>query len=154
MDQNMENIDFHTFFSVTLKHGKYWFSHIFFCNFKTMVSTAIKLWFLSSLEHFWSDPIDNLSKVVFLLRKCTKSSKNKVGGSTPLSITVCRYRPVKWNKNKRTKKCSKCVVLYLYTVDWFWFTLLDNFRYTTVSMQSDSQKPQIEQTNCAESRLV
>ena len=33
MAQNMENIDF-----------------------GTMVSTEVKLWFLSSLEHFWPDP--------------------------------------------------------------------------------------------------
>ena len=39
--QNMENIDFHNFF---------------YCNFTTMVSTEVKLWFLSSLEHFWPDP--------------------------------------------------------------------------------------------------
>ena len=38
------------------KHGKYWFSHIFHCNFTTMVSTEAKLWFLSSLEHFRPNP--------------------------------------------------------------------------------------------------
>ena len=38
MAQNMENID------------------IFHCNFTTMVSTEVKLWFLSSLEYFWPDP--------------------------------------------------------------------------------------------------
>ena len=38
MVQNMENID------------------IFRCNFTTMASTEVKLWFLSSLEHFWADP--------------------------------------------------------------------------------------------------
>ena len=41
MAQNMENIDF---------------SHIFHRNFTTMFSTEVKLWFLSSLEHFWPDP--------------------------------------------------------------------------------------------------
>ena len=41
MAQNMENIDFRIFFTVTSQ---------------TMVSTEVKLWFLSSLEHFWPDP--------------------------------------------------------------------------------------------------
>ena len=35
---------------------KYWFSHIFHYNFTTMAFTEVKLWFLSSLEHFWPDP--------------------------------------------------------------------------------------------------
>ena len=48
MAQNMENIDF---------------SHIFHCNFTAMVSTEVKLWFLSSLEHFWPDPWDTFSEV-------------------------------------------------------------------------------------------
>ena len=38
------------------KRGKYWFLHIFYCNITAMVSTEVKLWFLSSLEHFWPDP--------------------------------------------------------------------------------------------------
>ena len=38
------------------KHEKYWFSHIFHCNFTTMASTEVKLLFWSSLEHFWPDP--------------------------------------------------------------------------------------------------
>ena len=42
MAQNIENID--------------WFSHIFYYNFTTVVSAEVKLWFLSSLEHFWPDP--------------------------------------------------------------------------------------------------
>ena len=38
------------------KHRKYWFTHVFHCNFTTIVSTEVKLWFLSSCEHFWPDP--------------------------------------------------------------------------------------------------
>ena len=69
MAQNMENIDF----------------LIFYCNFTTMVSTEVKLWFLSSLEHFWSDPWDNLSEVALFFEKMHKVFKNKAQGcSTPL----------------------------------------------------------------------
>ena len=46
MAQNIENIDFRTFFTVTSKQ----------------FSTEVNLWFLSSLEHFWPDPLDTLSK--------------------------------------------------------------------------------------------
>ena len=68
------------------KHGKYWFSHIFHCNFTTVVSTEVKLWFLSSLEHFWPDPKDTLSEVALFFEKMHKVFKNKVQGcSTPLS---------------------------------------------------------------------
>ena len=41
MVQNMENIDFGTFFTVTSQQ---------------MVCTEVNLWILSSLEHFWPDP--------------------------------------------------------------------------------------------------
>ena len=41
MVQNMQNIDFRTFFNY---------------NFTTMAFTEVKLWFLSSLELFWPDP--------------------------------------------------------------------------------------------------
>ena len=40
MAQNMENIDFRTFF---------------YCFFTTMISTEVQLWFLISLENFWPD---------------------------------------------------------------------------------------------------
>ena len=43
MVQNMENIDFRTFFAVTSQQ-------------LTMASTEVKLWFLSSEEHLWPDP--------------------------------------------------------------------------------------------------
>ena len=59
------------------KHGKYWFSHIFHCNFTTMVSTEVRLWFLSSLEHFWPDPQETLSEVALLFEKMHKVFKNK-----------------------------------------------------------------------------
>ena len=39
------------------KHIKY---------FTKMASTEVKLRFLSSLEHFWPDPLDTLSKVAFI----------------------------------------------------------------------------------------
>ena len=67
------------------KHGKYWFLHIFHCNFTTMVSTEVKLWFLSSLEHFWPDPKGALSKVALFFEKMHKVFKNKAQRcSTPL----------------------------------------------------------------------
>ena len=57
------------------KHGKYWFSHIFHCNFTTMVSTEVNC-------DFWvpwniSDQIHRIlcPKLLYFLRKCTKSSK-------------------------------------------------------------------------------
>ena len=59
------------------KHGKYWFSHIFHCYVTTMVSTEVKLWFLSSLEHFWPDPYDTLSEVALFFEKMHKVFKNK-----------------------------------------------------------------------------
>ena len=62
MAQNMENIDFDTFF---------------YYNFTTMISIEVKPWFLSSLEHFWPDPYDTLSTVALLFEKMHKVSKNK-----------------------------------------------------------------------------
>ena len=76
------------------KHGKYWFSYIFHCNFTTMVSTEVKLWFLSSLEHFWPYPWDTLSEVALFFEKMHKVFKNKAQGcSTPLKRTFRKY----WN---------------------------------------------------------
>ena len=65
----MENLDF----------------DIFQCNFINMVFTEIKLWFLSSFEHFWPDPQDTLSKVALFCKKMYKVLKNKTQGCcTPL----------------------------------------------------------------------
>ena len=51
-----------------------------------MVSIGVKLWFLSSLEHFWPDPEDTLSEVALFFEKMHKVFKNKAqGSSTPLS---------------------------------------------------------------------
>ena len=50
-----------------------------------MASTEVKLWFLSSLEHFWPDPWVTLSKVALFFEKMQKVFKNKAQGfSTPL----------------------------------------------------------------------
>ena len=49
-----------------------------------MASTEVKLWFLSSLEHFWSDPLDTLSKVALFFEKMHEVFKNMAQGcSTP-----------------------------------------------------------------------
>ena len=48
-----------------------------------MVSTEVKLWFLSSLEHFWPDPQDTLSEVALFFEKMHKVFKNKVQGAVP-----------------------------------------------------------------------
>ena len=54
-----------------------------------MVSTKVKLWFLSSLEHFWPDPWDTLSEVALFFEKMHKVFKNKVQGcSTPLKADL------------------------------------------------------------------
>ena len=51
-----------------------------------MISTEVKLWFLSSLEHFWPDPWDALSEVALFFEKMHKIFKNKAQGcSTPLN---------------------------------------------------------------------
>ena len=83
----MENIDFHTL-----------------CNIKTMVSTEIKMRFLSSLEHFQSDPFDILSEVAFFLKKIHKVFKNKVHGCS-IPLMPCIEGEVKFSlisKNKAT----------------------------------------------------
>ena len=52
-----------------------------------MVSTEVKLWFLSSLEYFWPDPYDTLSKVALFCEKMHKVFKNKAQRcSTPLTL--------------------------------------------------------------------
>ena len=51
-----------------------------------MVSTEVKLWFLSSFEYFWPYPQDTLSKVALFFEKMHKVFKNKAQRcSTPLS---------------------------------------------------------------------
>ena len=51
-----------------------------------MASCEVKLWFLSSLEHFWPDPYVTLAKVALFFEKMQKVFKNKAQGcSTPLS---------------------------------------------------------------------
>ena len=56
-----------------------------------MVSTEVKLWFLSSLEHFWSDPQNILSEVALLCEKMHKVFKNKAQRcSTPLNVVAIR----------------------------------------------------------------
>ena len=50
-----------------------------------MVSTEVKLWFLSFFEHFWPDPYDTLSTVANFFEKMHKVFKTKAQGcSTPL----------------------------------------------------------------------
>ena len=54
-----------------------------------MVSTEVKLWFLSSLEHFWPDPKGALSEVALFFEKMHKVFKSKAQGcSTPLSLII------------------------------------------------------------------
>ena len=56
-----------------------------------MVSTEVKLWFLSSLEHFWPDPYDTLSKVALFFEKMYKIFQNKAQGcSTPLKMVFAK----------------------------------------------------------------
>ena len=51
-----------------------------------MASFEVKLWFLSSLEHFWPDPYVTLAKVALFFEKMQKVFKNKAQGcSTPLN---------------------------------------------------------------------
>ena len=69
-----------------LKHGKFWFSHIVYNNFTTMVSTEMTLWFLSCLENFLTDSLDTLSKGALFFEQIHKVFKNKVQWcSTPLT---------------------------------------------------------------------
>ena len=56
MAQNMENIDFDTIFTVT---SQQWFLR------------EVKLWFLSSLEHFWPDP-----SIGYFVQSCYMLWKN------------------------------------------------------------------------------
>ena len=57
-----------------------------------MVSTEVKLWFLSSLEHFWPDPWDTLSEVALFFEKMHKIFKNKAQGcSAPLNDCYFKY---------------------------------------------------------------
>ena len=52
-----------------------------------MASCEVRLWFLSSLEHFWLDPYVTLAKVALFFEKMQKVFKNKAQGcSTPLKI--------------------------------------------------------------------
>ena len=72
MAQNMENIDFHTFFTVT---SQQWSLLEENCDF------------LSSFEHFWPDPQDTLSKVALSFKKMYKVLKHKAQEcSTPLNM--------------------------------------------------------------------
>ena len=76
MAQNMENIDFRIFFTVT---SQQW-------------PTEVKLWFLSSLEHFWPGPWDTLSEVALFFEKMHKVFKNKAQGcSSPLMDKMSIY---------------------------------------------------------------
>ena len=61
-------------------------SHTFYCNFKTMVSTEIKLHILSFLEHFLSDPFNTSSEVALFFEKIRKVLKNKVGPGVQYSL--------------------------------------------------------------------
>ena len=68
----MENIDFHTFF---------------YCYLTKMVSTEVKLWLLSSVEHFYLEPYDSLSKVALFFEKMQEIFKNKIQRCcTPLMV--------------------------------------------------------------------
>ena len=52
-----------------------------------MVSTDVKLRFLSSLEHFCPDSYDTLSKIALFFEKMHQVFKNKAQGcSTPLRL--------------------------------------------------------------------
>ena len=62
------------------KHGKYGFLRIFNCNFTTMVSSEVEVRFLSSLDHFWPDQSNTLSKVALVFEKMHKAFKNKAQG--------------------------------------------------------------------------
>ena len=64
---------------------KYLFSHTFYCNFTTMVSAEIKVWFLSSLEHCNQIHRILCQKLLYILRKFTKSSKMRSWGAVPLN---------------------------------------------------------------------
>ena len=68
-------------------HGRYWFSHIVCSPFTSMVCTEIKLWFLapsniSEQIHWILCP-----KLLYFLRKYTKSSKIRSRCAEPLKMT-------------------------------------------------------------------
>ena len=87
------------------KRVKYWFSHIFHCNFTTMAFTEVKLWFLSSLEHFWPDPQDTLSKVALFFEKMHKVFKNKAQGcSSPFFNWVIFLKSINISKTLRAAR--------------------------------------------------
>ena len=51
-----------------------------------MVSTEVKLWFLSSLDYFWPDPYDTLSKVdLFFWENAQSLQKKGPGVQYPLN---------------------------------------------------------------------
>ena len=93
-----------------LEHGNFWFSHIFCCNLTTIISTEVKLWFLSSLEDFWTDSQDNLSKFALFFEKKHKFFKNKA----PRCCTLWNIY-LNWNAAHALcrKKWSKTLYMWL-----------------------------------------
>ena len=70
-----------------------------------MVSTEVKLWFLSSLEHFWPDPKGALSKVDLFFEKMHKVFKKKAQRcSTPLNLIITFVM----SRNKHIGKKTPC----------------------------------------------
>ena len=90
-----------------------------------MASTEVKLRFLSSLEHFWPDPWDTLSKTSLFFEKMHKVFKNKAQGcSTPLNFAKCSYACTKmfpFLKCDRSKQqfCATFGALY-FTFEQRW----------------------------------
>ena len=71
------------------KHGKYWFSLIFYRHFTAMVSTEVKLWFLIFLEIFLTLSIGYSSKVALYFEKMHQVFQNMTQRCcTPLSVKV------------------------------------------------------------------
>ena len=69
-----------------------------------MVSTEVKLWFLSSLEHFWPDPYDTFSEVALLFEKMHKVFKNKAQGcSIPLTLLKKNWKVKGMMQNNSSK---------------------------------------------------
>ena len=84
------------------------FEKLIFTHFylTTMVSTVIKMWFLSSLDHFLSDPLDTLSKVVYFFEKIHLVFKTKVmGRSSPLNESYLFSQDVERLCHSQTKEC-------------------------------------------------
>ena len=85
-----------------------------------MVSTEVKLWFLSSLEHFWPDPWDTLSEVTLFFEKMHKVFKNKAQGcSTPLRMVPplqnCSFCENIFCHNLKTNKVGlKYIKVYIF----------------------------------------